>query len=102
MAGQAREHHQITRTGPTIRVPLLAQGNLPLPNIHLQQEAQPLLHSQAWWSMGPRGMMRMKLGVSAGSSRPLRSLPLWSEPDAAVRRKSVGWRRRGVQPAPRS
>lgn len=77
-------------------------GNLAPPSISQHQEALLLLPSRACWSMGPRVRMRMRLGVSVGSSPPLRSLLLWSEPVAAVRRKNAGWRRRDVQPVQRS
>lgn len=44
----------------------------------------------------------MRLGVNAGSSRPLRYLLRWSEPVAAVKRKNVGWRRKDAQPVLKS
>lgn len=102
IAGGYREHRQTTRTGPTTRVPLQALGSLAPPSLSLQQEALPLLPSRACWCMGPRGKMRTRLGVSAGSSPPVRSLPRWNEHVAAARRKSGGWRRKDVQPALRS
>lgn len=84
--------HILFRTGPTTRVPLLALENLPSTSQH--QEALALLPSLAYRSTGPREKMRMRLGVSAGSSPLQKSPPLWSEPVDAVRRKNAGWRRR--------
>lgn len=80
----------------------MARGNLPLPSINQQQEPLTLLHSLVCWFMQPRGMMRTRRGVSAGSSHPLRFLLLLSELVAGVKRKNAGWRRRDVQPVRKS
>lgn len=52
--------------------------------------------------MGPKEKMKMKPGVSEGSSLLPRFLLLWSEHAGDVKKKSAEWRRRDVRPVLRN